>query len=283
MVGAGYSGRAVARAAIARGMQVRLTSRGAAGGDGPALIPFAGMAAALAEATHLLTTAPPGEAGDPVLAAFADAVTQAPGLHWIGYLSTTGVYGDRQGGTVDEATAPVPTAARSVRRLAAETAWRAAAAGRPLDIIRLAGIYGPGRSAFDALRAGTAQRILRPGHAFGRIHADDIAGGVLAAMVHPPAGARVLNFSDDEPAESAAVMEEAARLLAVPPPPAVPFETAVAGMGEMARSFWAESRRVSSQATQAALARRWQYPSYREGLRAILASEADQGAYRLGQ
>jgi nucleoside-diphosphate-sugar epimerase len=164
-----------------------------------------------------------------------------------------------------------------VRRLEAETAWRAAASGRPLDLFRLAGIYGPGRSALNEARSGRARRILQPGHAFGRIHVDDIAGGVLAAIAKPPNGTRVLNFSDDEPAESAAVAEEAANLLGNPLPPAVPLAEAWPGMSEMARSFWSENRRVASAATQQALGYRWKYPSFREGLKAILQQErADQ-------
>jgi nucleoside-diphosphate-sugar epimerase len=221
-----------------------------------------------------IVTAPPREGGDPVLGRYGAAIRAAPLIEWIGYLSTTGVYGDRGGGWVEEDTPPAPSAERSVRRLEAELAWREAAAGRPLDLFRLAGIYGPGRSALDEVRSGRARRVIRPGHAFGRIHVDDIAAGIMAAIAAPPSGTRVLNFSDDVPAESSVVIEEAARLLGVPPPPAVPFETAYAGMSEMARSFWAESRRVSNARTKAALGLTWRYPSYREGLRAILESEA---------
>jgi nucleoside-diphosphate-sugar epimerase len=150
-----------------------------------------------------------------------------------------------------------------------------AARGTAVDIIRLAGIYGPGRSSFDDLRAGRARRIDKPGHAFGRIYRDDIGEGTLAAMGQAPSlgGTRILNFNDDLPAEPAVVVEEAARLLGVPPPPLVPFAEAEAGMTSMGRSFWAESRRVSSARTQAALGRAWQYPTFREGLRAILAQE----------
>jgi nucleoside-diphosphate-sugar epimerase len=188
-------------------------------------------------------------------------------------LSTTGVYGDRGGAWVDEATPPAPSADRSRRRLAAEEAWRAAASGRSLDLFRLAGIYGPGRSAFDDLRAGQARRVVQPGHAFGRIHVADIAGGIMAAIARPAPGTRVLNFSDDEPAESAVVTAEAARLLGVPVPQAVPFAEAVAGMSDMARSFWSENRKVSSVETQKLLQYKWAYPTYREGLRAILQAE----------
>ena len=156
--------------------------------------------------------------------------------------------------------------------------------GRALDLFRVAGIYGPGRSAFDDLRAGQARRMDKPGHLFGRIHRDDIAGAVLAAAQRHDAGAvRVLNLSDDEPASSADVVAEAARLLDMPPPPLVPFEVAEPGLSEMARSFWAENRRVSSGATQAALGLRWRYPTYREGLRAVLAEEGVDGAAQQGE
>ncbi|MBV9782318.1 MAG: SDR family NAD(P)-dependent oxidoreductase, partial [Acidisphaera sp.] len=204
------------------------------------------------------------------------AIAGAPHLRWIGYLSSTGVYGDRGGAWVDEATPPAPDSPRALRRLAAERQWAELADRRAVDLFRLAGIYGPGRSAFDALRAGTARRIVRPGHAFGRIHRDDIAAAVLAAIRAPAPCVRVLNLADDEPAESAVVIEEAARLLGVAPPPPIAYADAEPAMSPMARSFWAANRKVSGAATQAALGLRWRYPSYREGLRAILAAERDQ-------
>ena len=189
-------------------------------------------------------------------------------------MSTTGVYGDRGGGWVDETTDPAPTSGRGQRRVAAERAWAGARPGTAVDLLRLAGIYGPGRSVFDDLRAGRARRVVKPGHMFGRIHLDDIAGALLAAIGQQlPPGLRVLNGSDDEPAASADVTAEAARLLGVPPPPLVPFDEAVQGMSAMARSFWADDRKVRSAATQERLGRRWLYPSYREGLRAILRTE----------
>lgn len=277
VAGLGYSGSAVARAAAAAGWTVAGTARDpdrAAAPPGVAVVGFDDAAAAIAGATHLLVTAPPGEVGDPVLAAHGAAIRAAPALRWIGYLSTTGVYGDRGGASVDEATEPAPGQERSRRRLAAERAWEAAAEGRALDLFRVGGIYGPGRSGFDDLRAGTARRTLKPGHLFGRIHREDIALAVLAAMAQArPPGVRVLHLVDDEPAESAAVVEEAARLLGVAPPPAVPLERQWPAMSPMARSFWAENRVVTNAATKAALGIAWRYPSYREGLRAILAEE----------
>lgn len=274
--GLGFTGAAAARLAAAQGWTVTGTSRTPETFPelpGVQVVHFDQVGRALASATHVLATAAPGEAGDPVLARHGRTLAKAGDLRWVGYLSTTGVYGDRGGAWVDEDTLPAPSAPRGQRRLDAEEAWRRTAASRSLDLFRLAGIYGPGRSALDDLRAGRARRVLRPGHLFGRIHRDDVAGAVLAAMACPPSGTRVLNGADNEPAEQSAVIEEAARLLGMAPPPAVPYDEAVQGMSEMARSFWAESRRVGSARTQEALGRRWLYPSYREGLRAILAAE----------
>jgi len=264
LFGVGYVGAAVARAAEAAGFTVAGITRaafGSAGGE-------------VGRATHLLSTVPPDGAGDPVLVRYADAIAAAPALRWIGYLSTTGVYGDRGGGWVDEDTEPAPGSERSRRRLAAEAGWRRFADRRAVDLFRLAGIYGPGRSAFDDLRAGTARRVVRPGHTFGRIHRDDIVRAVMAAMRQPrDGGVRVLHLADDAPAESAEVMAEAARLLGIAAPVPVPFEQACVTMSPMARSFWAEDRKVSSRRTQQELGLRWRYPSYREGLCAILAEE----------
>ena len=266
VVGLGYSGAAVARAARRAGWDVVGTTRRP---PGSGEVGFGDAGAKLGEVTHLLMTAPPGEAADPFLAAHGGALPG--GLRWAGYLSTTGVYGDRGGGWVDEATPPAPGQPRSIRRLAAEDAWRAAADGRfALDIFRVAGIYGPGRSALDDLRAGAARRTYRPGHAFGRIHVTDIARAVLAAIARPPATTRVLHLADDEPAESAKVVEYAAGLLGVPPPPCRDYTEAEPGMSAMARSFWSENRRVGNAATKAALGLAWRHPTYREGLAAII-------------
>lgn len=277
IAGLGYTGRAVATAARDAGFAVLATARDPAGRSAPggvALIPFAEAAAALPDATHLLVTAAPGEAGDPLLALCADAIAAAPALRWIGYFSTTGVYGDRQGGSVDETTPPAPGSPRTLRRVEAEQNWAAMANDhRAVDIIRLAGIYGPGRSAIDDLRAGTARRIDRPGQKFSRIHVDDIAGGTLASIATATGGARILNFADDEPAPSADVIAHAASLLGIAPPPLIPFDEARRGMSPMALSFWSENRIVRSEGTRAALRRPWRFPSYREGLEAILAAE----------
>jgi nucleoside-diphosphate-sugar epimerase len=277
--GLGYCGAAVAAAARDAGMAVTATARQA---GAPFTVPFDAAAASIGEATHLLSTVPPDAEdgtqgsghGDPVLARYAAAIAAAPRLRWIGYLSSTVVYGDRDGGWVDEDTPPAPSQARGHRRLAAETAWGAFGSNRAVDVFRLAGIYGPGRSAFDALRSGQARRIIKPGHAFGRIHRDDIAAAVLAALWQDrPPGPRILNLADDTPAETATVIEEAAHLLGVAPPPAVAFADVAPTMSPMARSFWAENRKVASRKTQSMLGLTWRYPSYREGLRAILQEE----------
>jgi nucleoside-diphosphate-sugar epimerase len=163
--------------------------------------------------------------------------------------------------------------------VAAEQGWATLADRVAVDLFRVAGIYGPGRSPFGSLRAGSVRRVVKPGHAFGRIHRDDVARAVVAACLQQRGpGVRVLHLADDMPAEAPHVLAEAARLLGMDPPPTVPYDQAAAEMGEMARSFWAENRRVASSKTQAMLGLRWLYPSYREGLAAILAAE--EGADR---
>lgn len=271
--GLGYSGRAVAHQAVARGVRVTATSRMPEWVEAPAGVKVMRFGDMLpAEVTHVLATAAPDGDGDPTLRAYGAALTASASLRWAGYLSTTGVYGDRRGGWVDEKTDIAPGQERSRRRASAEQAWMALARRVAVDLFRTAGIYGPGRSALDDVRSGRALRVVKLGHAFGRVHVEDIAGAVLAAMMqeqHP--GQRILHLADDVPAESSAVIEEAARLLGVAPPPAVPFEVAVVEMSAMARSFWAENRKVASSLTQEVLGYRWRYPSYRKGLRAILA------------
>jgi nucleoside-diphosphate-sugar epimerase len=263
--GAGYTGRAIHAAALAAGHDAVLVSRA----PGPGMAAFGSVDASLAEA--LVATAPPDGGADPVLAAHGATLARGRLRHAI-YLSTTGVYGDRGGAWVDEATEPRPMQPRSALRLAVERQWAALAPEAGVDLCRAAGIYGPARSAIDELRAGRGRRIDKPGHVFSRIHRDDIARAVLAALARPPAGVRVLHLADDEPAEPRAVTEEAARLLGSAPPPLLPFAQATAAMSPMALSFWAECRRVSSAATRAALGIGWSFPTYREGLRAILAN-----------
>jgi len=288
--GLGYTGRAITMLARDAGFAVAVTSRDAAAQlpEGVTVVPFEAAGEVIARATHIVSTAPVDHGRDPVLARWRDQLAASKDLRWAGYLSTTSVYGDHAGGWVDEDTPPTPSGPRGAARLAAEREWVAALAGRcATDLFRVAGIYGPGRSALDDVRSGRARRIDKPGHAFGRIHRDDIAEAVIAAARQDrPPGFRVLNLNDDEPAESAIVTAEAARLLGAPLPPLVPFDQAFGTMGEMARSFWSESRRVASRKTQAALAHHWRYPTFREGLAAILAAEradAEQAADQPGQ
>ncbi len=271
--GLGYTGTALAALAAPRHRTTVATRQ-------PGATPPPGVERASFDAppfdtvTHLVLTAAPGDAGDPVLARHAAAIAAAPHLRWIGYMSTTGVYGDRGGGWVDETTEPAPSSERGRRRVAAEQAWASVRPDVAVDLLRLAGIYGPGRSVLDDVRAGRARRVDKPGHQFGRIHQGDIAGALLAAIGQDrPPGPRVLNGADDEPATSADVIAEAARLLGKEPPPLIPFAEAEPGMSPMARSFWADDRKVASRITQESLGRPWLYPTYREGLRAILAAE----------
>jgi nucleoside-diphosphate-sugar epimerase len=268
--GLGYCGRAIASAASAAGWDVVGTTRAGSAGS----IRFDAAELEVGRATHILISAAPDEAGDPVLAAYAAAIEAAANLRWIGYLSSTVVYGDRGGAWVDEDTPVAPLQARGQRRVAAEDSWSRFADRWAVDVFRLGGIYGPGRSALDDLRAGQARRMIKPGHQFGRIHRDDIARAVVVAMQQGRGtGRRVLNLVDDEPSESAVVVTEAASLLGVAPPRPVAFADALPTMSPMARSFWADNRKVASAKTKAALGIEWQYPTYREGLRAILAEE----------
>lgn len=218
------------------------------------------------QATHLLFSAPPGPSGDPFLPGFE----APPGLLWAGYLSTTGVYGDRGGGWVDERSPLLPTGERGRRRVEAEAAW--SALGLPLHVFRIAGIYGPGRNALAAARAGRARRIVKRDQVFSRIHVDDIAA-VLAASIARPSPGRAYNLADDRPAPPAEVTEFACRLLGLPPPPTERFETAA--LSPMAASFYRDSKRVSNARIKAELGVRLRYPSYREGLRALF--EAGEG------
>ena len=282
--GFGYTGRAIAKAALAAGIQVCATSRAperVAPEPGVRLVAFAEAEAEITRARRIIATAAPAETGcepeDPVLARFAPAIAAARGLHWLGYLSTTGVYGDRAGAWVNEETPPAPRSPRAARRVRAEAAFAAHGARLAVDIFRLAGIYGPARSVLDDLRQGTARRVIKPGHVFSRIHRDDIAAGVVTALRrNPPPGRRIFNFADDLPAASAEVVAEGAKLLGMPAPAPVRFADAAAAMSPMALSFWSESRRVSNSRTLATLGLAWRYPTYREGLRAILAEEAAQ-------
>jgi nucleoside-diphosphate-sugar epimerase len=219
--------------------------------------------------SHILVSIPPDDEGDPTLARHQDEIAALPGLHWLGYLSTTGVYGTRDGGWVDETAESHPTSPRSKRRVAAEAGWLTFCQryGVPVHIFRLAGIYGPGRSAFDTLRTGTAKRIDNPGQVFSRIHVDDIVSVLLASIARPRPGA-IYNVCDDEPAPAVDVVAHAAALLGVEPPPLVPLEAA--NLSPMAKSFYADNKRVSNALIKQELGVTLAYPNYREGLLAIL-------------
>ena len=280
--GLGYSARALADRLKSDGWTIAGTCRGAdkqdalqAAGIQAFLFdrdrPLADPARALEGATHVLVSVPPDSDGDPVLDRHDREIVAARGISWIGYLSTTGVYGDTGGAEVDESSPLNPTSERSLARVTAESRWLALHGDRglPLHVFRLAGIYGPGRSAIDQVRAGSARRIAKPGHLFSRIHVDDIAGVLAASIARPHPGA-VYNVCDDAPAPQADVIAYACELLGVPAPPLVPFAEAKGQMAEMALSFWRDNRRVSNRRIKEELSVRLRYPTYREGLRAIL-------------
>ncbi len=226
-----------------------------------------GVAEALKQATHILVSIAPNEAGDPVLNQYANEIVGAK-PRWIGYLSTVGVYGNHDGAWVDEETPLNPVSKRSVQRVAAEEAWLAFAEQNdlPVQIFRLSGIYGPGRNAFENFRKGTARRLVKPGQVFNRIHVADIAGALKAAMAKP--STRVFNVTDDEPAPPQDVVAFAAELLGVEAPPEIPFESA--DLTPMARSFYGENKRVSNQRLKDELGFTFRYPDYRVALKALL-------------
>lgn len=256
--GMGYSAQVLAARLRAAGWEVRGTGR--AGDLG--FEDRAAVEAALAGASHVLSSVPPAREGeDPVLSGYGAALARHCG--WLGYLSSTGVYGDAGGAWVDEAT-PVGGGRRSAR-VTADLAWQALGA----RVFRLPGIYGPGRSALDRVREGTAHRIDLPGQVFSRVHVADIAGGVIAGL-DAPAGA--YNLADDLPCSQNAVIEEAARLLGIAPPPLLPLDAA--GLSPMARAFYAENRRIANGKARRVLGWRPEFPTYREGLRALSASSS---------
>lgn len=271
-LGHGYSAQAIGAGVLDAGGRVIGTTRDPTRAEGlraagvePLLWP-GDLGPALAQATHVLCAAAPDAGGDPFLAVAREAIA-ASGVGWVGYLSTTGVYGDHQGAWVDEDTPLNPGSVRAVQRVLAERQWQSL--GLPVHIFRLAGIYGPGRGPFEKVRDGTARRILKPGQVFSRIHVEDIARVVLASMRKGGPGA-VLNVCDDDPAPPEDVLSHAAALLGLPEPPGVPYDEAE--MTPMARSFYAESKRVRNGRMKAALGVELRYPSYREGLAAILAA-----------
>ena len=241
-----------------------------ADGIEPRVWPGANLAPALNAATHLLISAAPDAEGDPVLRQFRDEITEiAPKLEWAGYLSTTGVYGDHNGDWVDENTALTPSTKRGLGRVEAEADWQTIPP-LPLHIFRLAGIYGPGRGPFAKVRNGTARRIIKQGQVFSRIHVEDIAQ-ILAASIERPNPGAIYNMCDDDPAPPEDVIAHAAELLDMPIPPALDFETA--DMTPMARSFYAESKKVRNDRIKDELGVALKYPTSRDGLAALLKIE----------
>ncbi len=286
--GFGYCAAELARQLAGHCWSIVGTRRGDQGGaaaigdaGGIALTQFAGNSAgaqvgtALTGATHVLVSIPPGADGDPVLLWHADDLAGCADVKWIGYLSTIGVYGDTGGGWVDETSPINPGSERGRRRAQAEAEWQAFGqrTGKRVEIFRLPGIYGPGRSAIDTVKAGTARRVVKPGQVFNRIHVADIGATLARAMALAAEGRSpehtVYNVTDDEPAPPQDVVAFAAELLGYPVPPDQPFETAA--MSAMGRSFYGESKRVRNCRLKAALEITLRFPTYREGLRALAA------------
>ena len=281
--GHGYSARALTPLLLAQGWTVIGTTRSdekaeALRAEGVQPVIFgAPLDTALARASHVLISAGPDVTGDPVLNAYLPILeTHLGSKAWVGYLSTTGVYGDHDGGWVDEDTPLTPTTRRGRLRVEAEAAWQdlAARTGAPLHIFRLAGIYGPGRGPFEKVRNGSARRIVKPGQVFSRIHVDDIAQVLMASIARPDPGA-IYNLCDDDPAPPQDVIGHAAELLGLPLPPEVDFEAAE--MSPMARSFYAESKRVRNDRIKADLGVTLRFPDYRSGLANLLQRDRDSG------
>jgi nucleoside-diphosphate-sugar epimerase len=280
--GLGYSAGFFARAAQARGWEVTGTVRsaeraGALSRAGIHTLVFGGfavstpLAKAVEAADAVLVSVQPDEAGDPVLGALGEKLAAAPALRWIGYLSTIGVYGDHDGAWIDEAAQCRPGSTRSRQRLAIEQDWLSfgGRSGKPVQIFRLSGIYGPGRNPITKLRAGTANRLVKPGQVFNRVHVEDIAGVLLASLERPRAGA-IYNVTDDEPAPPQDVVSFAAEAAGLTPPPETAFDPA--RLSPMAASFYGENKRVSNALVKRELGYRFRYPDYRQALRDLAAS-----------
>lgn len=282
-LGHGYSAQVLARRLMTQGWRVIGTTRSAekarairATGAEAVIWPPVKSGPLLDLATHILVSAGPDAGEDPILSRCAGTLsTRGDQFSWVGYLSTTGVYGDRGGDRVDEASPCMPSTERGKWRLAAEQEWQSLwhDIGLPVHIFRLAGIYGPERGPFAKVRAGTARRIIKPGQLFSRIHVEDIATVLEASIARPHPGA-IYNVCDDEAAPPEDVIAHAADLLGLPVPPAEAFDAAA--MTPMARSFYAESKRVSNDRIKTELRVKLAYPTYREGLAALLAAETAQ-------
>jgi nucleoside-diphosphate-sugar epimerase len=273
-LGHGYVAQALSRLLAPDGWRVIGTRRAAAEDAIAEILPFNGapsddIAALIQMADAVLVSIPPDDGGDLPVRVFADAFDAREG--WTGYLSTTGVYGDRAGGWVFEDDVRAPTSDLPRRRVIAEDQYLALPS--PAHVFRLPGIYGPGRSAFDRLRAGDARRVVKPGLVLSRAHVDDIAAGLAASIAKPNPG-RAYNVCDDEPAPPQDVVAHAALLLGIEPPPEVAF--ADAALPPAAARFYMDSKRVSNARAKAELGWRPQFATYREGLSAILAAESGQ-------
>lgn len=278
-LGLGYSAKVIAQRLRDRGWQVAGTARSEEGAEALRRAGFEAFALtresrdpavedAVAGATHLLSSVPPDEAGDPVLDSLQPAIIAAERLGWIGYISTTGVYGTREGGWVDEDSELRPTSERSRRRVAAERDWLLLHErwGLPVHLFRLAGIYGPGRNTLRTVREGKAKRIDLPGQVFSRIHVADITAVLEASIARPNPGA-CYNLCDDKPAEPEKVVAFACALLGQEPPPLLALEEA--DLSPMAMSFYRDNKRVSNRRIREELAVQLSYPDYETGLRAL--------------
>lgn len=272
-IGHGYTAQALARHLPAENWRVIGTSRGeevrALAGIEPIIWPGTDLSPAFADATHLLTSVSPDSDGDVVLKKLSEQIAHAPNLRWIGYLSTTAVYGDHQGGWVDEFTPTAPTTKRGKWRAKAEQDWLSFANRQSLtlQIFRLAGIYGPGRGPFTKVQSGAARRIIKPDQVFSRIHVDDISQVLISSIANPNAGA-IYNVCDDLAAPPEDVIGYAAKLLDLPVPDSESWETAQ--MTPLAKSFYGDSKRVRNSRIKSELGVTLKYPDYRAGLNALL-------------
>lgn len=276
-IGHGYSARALARRLLPKGWRIIGTTRSPENADALAAtgvepLVWPGDPLPISDVSHVLTSVSPGPNGDPVVAAHKQELSRASHLKWVGYLSTTGVYGDHNGAWVDEETPLTPSTERGIARVRAESEW--AELGLPLHIFRLAGIYGPGRGPFSKVRSGNARRIIKHGQVFSRTHVEDIAQIVEASINRPDPG-RAYNVCDDDPAPPQDVIAYAAELLGLPVPQAIAFEDA--DLSPMARSFYAESKRVRNDRIKTELGVDLIYPDYRAGLDALLKLENTPG------
>ncbi len=281
-VGFGYSAKALAHRLDKSQWIITGTSRSLEGATAIAKLGFNGKIFAELDVidpsvTHIISSVPPGDDGDAVLQKFGAQLQKATNLQWAAYLSTTGVYGDHGGGWVDETTPLTPNTRRGEKRVRSEQQWLALHAKHdlPVHIFRLAGIYGPGRNQLNSLRDGTARRVIKNNQVFSRIHVDDIVGILLASMAQPYPG-RCYNVADEESCPPQDVVTYAAKLLGMEPPPEIAFEDAT--LSSMARSFFADSKRVSIERIKTELGYRLQYSTYREGLKSLLTSQPHQPA-----